>query len=275
MEKMISEASSRKIESSMDSKIAGLVLAGFLSVFPNENVEAMEMPPKATWSQGIEAAHKSVMNGDVEYGFVFLKYPGVNDKSFWPTIIKGDKYSAKLNAPAVTSVVSKEINSDEIEKICFGHSHPMWEKFAYQFPEGDLRWKTLPNPPSLEDIKSMHKTVNATSNMGISQQDFTFFVVDPRGVWYFAPSEGHNSAEIIQEFVENGVPEASRSKFNDYSSLFQENLDPETDIRQTASYREWSDNYEQLLGARFRFVPLHEIANEPACAGVDFHQVIK
>lgn len=269
MERMFSETSSKKVESSIDTKIAGVVLAGILSAFPSENVEAMEMPPRATWSQGIEAAHESVMKGEVEHGFVFLKYPGVNDKSFWPTIIKGSEYSVQLDASAIAGAVSKEMNSGKIEKICFGHSHPMWEKFAYQFPKGDLRWKTLPNPPSVEDIKAMHKTVQTTSKIGVSQEDLTFFVVDPRGVWYFSPSKNANSAEVIQEFVNNDVPEASQKKFSDYSRLFQENLNPETDIRQTPSYNERLNNYEQLLGASLRFVPLNEVASEPPCAGVD------
>lgn len=269
MEKFFSRTSPRRVESSIDAKIASLVLAGILSIFPNENVEAMEMPPKATWSQGIEAAHDSVMNKEVEYGFVFLKYPGAEHKSSWPSIIKGDKYSVQLDASAVAGVVSEELSSGKIEKVCFGHSHPMWEKFAYQFPEGDLRWKTLPNPPSVNDIKNMHETVQSTSKIGTSQQNLAFFVVDPRGVWYFSPSKNIDSPEVIQEFLDNGVHEANQKKFNDYSSLLQENLNPETDIRQTSSYNELLSNYEQLLGASLRFVPLNEIASEPPCAGVD------
>lgn len=272
---MFTQPGSGKMESAIDSKIASVMLAGALSIFPNENVEAMEMPPKATWSQGIEAAHESVMNGEVEYGFTFIKMPGASERSFWPTMTKGGQYSVQNNSEAIAIGLSEKLKSGKVEKICFGHSHPMWKQFSNQFKEGDYRWKTLPNPPSVHDIKSMHEIIQTTSELGTAEQSLTFFVVDPRGVWYFSPSKSEKSAEVIQDFIENDIPPGSEKKFSEFSRLFQDNLNPETDIRLTPSYNEWLANYEQILGARLRFVPLNEVSSEPPCAGADFDRGMK
>lgn len=231
-------------------------LAATLLTFEGGPAYGLDIPEFASWNAAIQRnVRNAVMNDPHESAAVYVKYS--DKKNAWPSIAAGEKTRVVYDVNNEMRYLHQNIRGRSIEVRCQLHTH-----LAQRYNQGGVT-KIVPfNPPSAKDVSfenaRWEQTLTRHYNVtGLPLQQNILAAVDVSGIWYYKPSTAASISDdavkawrvVFTKFVHDSALEPSF----DFSRRFQE-------LRQA---------YRVHLSADVRFDSYADVAQRPACAGVD------
>ena len=281
MEKAPNEKRGRE----MLTTLSVAALASFLA--HAEPSYSAEIPPEASWRDGIEALHRGVVTDTAEHVGWYV----MGERERWlapPTSGDPDERSYEGNPAEL-------LPSDEkIEVVCEMHNHVL-ESFLRAQEQGHA-----PSEPSAEIVRSFREQfeldplvlplpIDATPSYGdvsIKRHEILRSQIQERigheiemrhgvktvqGIWYwdFLPSaKDLQTYPVFPRLDESVAPQEPRLSISEILLQYLRTLQAGEDAFEARATL--SNAYEQTLGVRIRFVQNEEIAAEPACAGASY-----
>src|SRR3989344_3367061 len=259
---LMSERLKRERTKTTNALKAGLVAAQLLNPLAHSKLEAAEIPPNATWEQGVTELRRSVMQEPVEDDATSLTFR--DGKHRWMKTGAGEATIVRSNYRIMVSDLSVLVGKEPIANLCDAHTHAVASiATAFKIPLSDS--KRAYAPPGYGDTFVVSRGGRSDEipeialKAGIQIDTITATVFDPRGIWYYrtlSDNERKNHphqrrySEIVEDFASfhyNFVHASERPDFD-----FQK------------EYEQLQQAYRQLIWTEVRFVPYEEVAKEPA-----------
>lgn len=246
---------------------AGLIAASLLGA--HDKLEAADIPPNATWEDGVTELRRSVMKEPVEYAAAAAAFH--NGSTIWPRTLRGDIDGVLADYRNMIRELAEHARGEPIQNFCDIHTHSV-ASIRHEFGIRNAAGLAYA-PPSAADAFVVTKggrqeTIPRFARAhGLQIQSVTAAVFDPRGVWYYrtlADGERQEYGTTDRPFthVENEFSNKVHTPFTTSSVLPDFNFKVEYEKLRTA--------YRQMIGTEIRFVSYEDLTSEPPCAGPDY-----
>ncbi|KKW06345.1 MAG: hypothetical protein UY39_C0039G0007 [Candidatus Kaiserbacteria bacterium GW2011_GWC2_49_12] len=267
--------------------LSAAALASFLA--HAEPSYSAEIPPEASWRDGIEALHRGVVTDTAEHVGWYV----MGEREQWlapPT--RGDPDERFYEGNPAELLPSDE----EVGVMCEMHNHVL-ESFLRAQEQGHA-----PSEPSADTIRSFREQferdplvipppIDAPPSYGdvsIERHEILRSQIQERlgheiemrhgvktvqGIWYwdFLPSAKDLQAyPALPRLDESVAPQEPRASISEITLQYVRTLQAGEDAFEARATL--SNAYEQTLGVRIRFVQNEEIATEPVCAGAHYQE---
>ncbi|HCM44005.1 TPA: hypothetical protein DIS55_03595 [Candidatus Kaiserbacteria bacterium] len=267
--------------------LSAAALASFLA--HAEPSYSAEIPPDASWRDGIEALHRGVVTDTAEHVGWYV----MGEREQWlapPT--RGDPDERFYEGNPAELLPSDE----EVGVMCEMHNHVL-ESFLRAQEQGHA-----PSEPSADTIRSFREQferdplvipppIDAPPSYGdvsIERHEILRSQIQERlgheiemrhgvktvqGIWYwdFLPSAKDLQAyPALPRLDESVAPQEPRASISEITLQYVRTLQAGEDAFEARATL--SNAYEQTLGVRIRFVQNEEIATEPVCAGAHYQE---
>ena len=271
----------------MLTTLSAAALASFLA--HAEPSYSAEIPPDASWRDGIEALHRGVVTDTAEHVGWYV----MGEREQWlapPT--RGDPDERFYEGNPAELLPSDE----EVGVMCEMHNHVL-ESFLRAQEQGHA-----PSEPSADTIRSFREQferdplvipppIDAPPSYGdvsIERHEILRSQIQERlgheiemrhgvktvqGIWYwdFLPSAKDLQAyPALPRLDESVAPQEPRASISEITLQYVRTLQAGEDAFEARATL--SNAYEQTLGVRIRFVQNEEIATEPVCAGAHYQE---
>lgn len=261
--------------------------------------QAAEITPEASWEEGVDILKKAVFEETQEMGTLFVTN-GSEQGGVWLSI-KLERQD--LKNPYVYTVESPHIvlfhaqirnphlfNSDS--RACILHTHPLhlakeWFFREKQKEEAETSQTQdcamLVAPPSRVDFFGYTHMLAALANQReYAPPSLSGAVAVPAGIWYYDMATDEEQREgrdffkrwpaLMPKTEETpnapAIPATPDAAYDHWQALANEHS---LVAASTAGEQLILSLAAQQLGYTIRFVPYERVANEPPCAGVDYH----
>src|SRR3989344_7593957 len=97
---------------------AGLVAVSLLGA--HENLEAADIPPDATWEQGVSELHRSVIQEPVEYAAAAAL---LNQAVIWPRTLRGEVDGVRAHYSGMIKQLVVQSQGQPVLNYCDIHTH--------------------------------------------------------------------------------------------------------------------------------------------------------
>jgi len=263
----LSDTRSPERKPALNLKVGLTALSLLGTPYGHDRAEAMEIPPTATWQEGMRETEKSVLADAVEHKITFVQY--ADGTSIWAPTIKGVLQQVTSSPEKVITGILNSGEKNTIQTLCDMHTHPSHSAVnEFSMPTG-LVAGTFYVPPSFGDTQvgflRSKRTVEAAKALGVEVQSVVQAAGDPKGIWYYRDLTEEEKKEINFKEI---ATQAEVDRFDQAQKDFVIGSASSPVFNFSIEYQKLQIEY-QRIGTKVRFVSYADVQKEGQCTGVD------